>query len=159
MYQLSQTWTPWDPSSPIRGTIKRLHSGLAETASLLHCSRSLSVAAPLICNPLPGGLAHFNSSVFLGCPCLAAVWSGREIWEAAVRGKFQQSLPMRYGEGETFWSQGKLNRKRESTKRVLEQAFKWQQSVGMQVSSGVRQLTQESGTQNKPTPVQQPACN
>lgn len=30
------------------------------------------------------------------------------------------------------------------------EAFKWQQSVGMQVSSGVRQLTQESGTQNKP---------
>lgn len=149
MYQLSQTRTPWDPSSPIRGTIKRLHSGLAETASLLHCSRSLSVAAPLICNLSPED-SHFNSSVFLGCPCLAAVWSGKGIWEAAARGKFQQLLPTRYGEGETFWSQGKLNGKRESTKRVLEQAFKWQQSVGMQVSCGVRQLTQESGTQNKP---------
>lgn len=57
---------------------------------------------------------------------------------------------MRHGEGKTFWAQGKLNRKRESTKRVSEQAFKWQQSTGMQVSSGVRQLTQESGTQNKP---------
>lgn len=53
------------------------------------------------------------------------MWSGRGIWEAAVRGKFQQLLPMRYVKGETFWSQGKLNRKRESTKRVLEQAFKW----------------------------------
>lgn len=37
-----------------------------------------------------------------------------------MRGKFQQLLPTR--EGEALQSQGKLNRKRESTKRVLNQA-------------------------------------
>lgn len=66
-----------------------------------------------------------------------------------MRRKFQQLLPTRQGEGETFWSQGKLNRKRESTKRVLKQAFKSPKSMRMQVSTRARQLTQESSTQNK----------
>lgn len=70
-----------------------------------------------------------------------------------MRGKFQQLLPTRWGEDELFWSQGKLNRKRESTTIRgfgADEAFKPQMSVGMQVSSRVRQPTQESGGQNRP---------
>lgn len=66
-----------------------------------------------------------------------------------MRGKFQKLLLTRQGEGETVWSQGKLNGKRESTKRISKQAFRSPKLMGMQVNPRVRQLTQESSTQNK----------
>lgn len=69
-----------------------------------------------------------------------------------MRGKFQQLQPTKWGEDELFWSQGKLNRKRESTTKRgfgADETFKPQMWVGMRVSSRVRQPTQQSGRQNR----------